>query len=70
MDIICICMVVQVRRLGEITKWVKVNGEEVRGWSFGLLGEMMRDQQMKLRKSSELGRELREVLAQNLRKKK
>lgn len=53
MGIINVCMALQVRRLDEITKGVQVNREEVGGWNFGLLGEMMRNQQMKLRKDEQ-----------------
>lgn len=51
MGTVSICVVFQARKLGKITEGVKINGEEVEGWRFGLLGEMMRIQQMKPRKS-------------------
>lgn len=66
MGTINICVVFQARRLGEITKEVKINREEVQGWSFGLLGGTMRIQPMKPEKvSGELGRKLREVVTWN-----
>lgn len=51
MGTVSICVVFQARKLGKITEGVKINREEVEGWCFGLLGEMMRIQQMKPRKS-------------------
>lgn len=43
MGITTICMVFQPRRLDEITRRVKVDREEIRGWSSRQLREMMRN---------------------------